>query len=202
MVVNLRRVMIVREGTKTSMKLPDTNPRDDPAGLWALQLELLMRAEFILGPRDLSKEICQPDFADDGPRIRNTPELDGAFVELNRDAECSWPETVFEMAHETVHLLNPIPGNANYLEEGVAVAFSLSVQQLYGVSVQTSMKSYLYALQLVAILPGGPFEVGKGIRERVGALSDARVEDLGELFPNVDKTVLSKLAEEFVRDLG
>ena len=106
------------------------------------------------------------------------------------------------MAHETVHLLNPISGNANYLEEGVAVAFSLSVQQLYGVSVQTSMKSYLYALQLVAILPGGPFEVGKGIRERVGALSDARVEDLGELFPNVDKTVLSKLAEEFVRDMG
>ena len=184
------------------MKLPDTNPRDDPAGLWALQLELLMRAEFILGPRDLSKEICQPDFADDGPRIRNTPELDGAFVELNRDSECSWPETVFEMAHETVHLLNPISGNANYLEEGVAVAFSLSVQQLYGVSVQTSMKSYLYALQLVAILPGGPFEVGKGIRERVGALSDARGEDLGELFPNVDKTVLSKLAEEFVRDMG
>ena len=179
------------------MKLPDTNPRDDPAGLWALQLELLMRAESILGPRDLSKEICQPDFADDGPRIRNTPELDGAFVELNRDAECSWPETVFEMAHETVHLLNPIPGNANYLEEGVAVAFSLSVQQVYGICIPPRMKSYLCALGLVVALPGGPLEAGRRVRERVGALSDATVQDLEELFPSVDGSVLSKLVEEF-----
>ena len=184
------------------MKLPDTNPRDDPAGLWALQLELLSIAESILGPRDSSKKLYQPQFIDGVPHIFNTKNPDGVIVRLSRNGECYWPTVVFEMAHETVHLLNPIPGNANYLEEGVAVAFSLSVQQLYGVSVQTSMKSYLYALQLVAILPGGPFEVGKGIRERVGALSDARVEDLGELFPNVDKTVLSKLAEEFVRDMG
>ena len=183
------------------MKLPDTNPRDDPAGLWALQLELLSIAESILGPRDSSKKLYQPQFIDGVPHIFNTKNPDGVIVRLSRNGECYWPTVVFEMAHETVHLLNPIPGNANYLEEGVAVAFSLSVQQLYGVSVQTSMKSYLYALQLVAILPGGPFEVGKGIRERVGALSDARVEDLGELFPNVDKTVLSKLAEEFERDL-
>ena len=191
------------KGTKTSMKLPETNPRDDTAGLWALQLELLSIAESILGPRDVSKKIYQPEFTNgDIPSISNTPNLDGAFVLLSRLGKCSWPETVFEMAHETVHLLNPVCGNANYLEEGVAVAFSLGVQQLYGVSVQPSMKSYLYALQLVAILPGGPFEAGKGIRERVGALSDARVEDLGELFPNVDKTVLSKLAEEFVRDMG
>ena len=105
------------------------------------------------------------------------------------------------MAHETVHLLNPIPGNANYLEEGVAVAFSLGVQQLYGVSVQTSMKSYLYALQLVVMLPGGPFEAGKRVRDRVGALSDATVEVLEELFPSIDEAVLSKLAEEFVRDM-
>ena len=183
------------------MKIPDTNPRDDPAGLWKLQLELLSIAESVLGPRDSSKKIYQPKFTDDGPGIRNTPELDGAFVELNRVAECSWPETVFEMAHETVHLLNPIPGNANYLEEGVAVAFSLGVQQLYVVSVQTSMKSYLYALQLVSMLLGGPFEAGKRVRDRVGALSDATVEVLEELFPSIDEAVLSNLAEEFVRDM-
>ena len=183
------------------MNLPETNPRDDPPGLWKLQWELLSVAESVLGPRNVSKKIYQPQFTDDGPGIRNTPELDGAVVELNRVSECSWPETVFEMAHETVHLLNPICGNANYLEEGVAVAFSLGVQQLYGVSVQTSMKSYLYALQLVAMLPGGPFEAGKQARDRVGALSDATVEVLEELFPSMDEAVLSKLAEEFVKDM-
>ena len=106
------------------------------------------------------------------------------------------------MAHETVHLLNPIPGNANYLEEGVAVAFSLSVQPLYGICIPPRMKSYLCALGLVVALPGGPLEPGRRVRERVGALSAATVQDLRELFSNVDSTVLSKLAEEFVRDLG
>ena len=40
-----------------------------------------------------------------------------------------WPTVVYELAHETVHLLNPVfLGEANYLEEGVAVAFSLHGQ--------------------------------------------------------------------------
>ncbi|MCY4528223.1 MAG: hypothetical protein OXD46_04235 [Chloroflexi bacterium] len=184
------------------MKLPETNPVDDPEGLWALQLELLMRAEYTLGSRDPSKKICDSRFVDDGPHIRNSPNMDAAWVELSRNGENYWPTAVFEMAHETVHLLNPIAGNANYLEEGVAVEFSLGVQSSYGVSVQTSMKSYLCALQLVRMLPGNPLEAGRLVRERVGALSDATVPDLTELFPSVDETVLCKLTEEFDRNMA
>ena len=185
------------------MKLPETDPRDDPAGLWALQQELLMRAEFALGPRDASKTIYQPQFTEEGyPHITNTPNFDGAFVEVTHRAACSWPEAVFEMAHETVHLLNPIPGNENILEEGVAAAFSLIIQPVYGISIQTSMKSYLYALKLVATIPGGPLEAGRRVREHVGALSAARVQDLEQLFPDVEVSLLRKLVEEFDRDMG
>ena len=191
-----------REGTQTWMKLPETDPRDDPAGLWALQQELLMRAEFALGPRDASKTIYQPQYTEEEyPHITITPNFDGAFVEVAGRAACSWPEAVFQMAHETVHLLNPITGNTNYVEEGVALAFSLGVQPFYGICVQTSMKSYLYALQLVAMLPGGPLEAGRRVRERVGALSAATVQDLERLFPGVEGSLLSKLVEEFDRDM-
>ena len=183
------------------MKLPDTNPRDDPAGLWALQLELLSIAESILGPRDSSKKLYQPQFIGGVPHIFNTKNPDGVIVRLSRNGECYWPTVAFEMAHETVHLLNPIPGNANYLEEGVAVAFSLGVQSFYGINVPISMKSYLYALQLVAMLPDGPLEAGSRVRERVGALTAVTERDLEELFPNVDRAVLSKLTEEFDRDM-
>lgn len=184
------------------MKLPETNPRDDPEGLWALQQELLMRAEFALGPRDASKKIYQPVFTDsDFPFITNTPNFDGAFVEMTRAAELSWSEVVFEMAHETVHLLNPIAGSANCLEEGVAVAFSMGVQPVYSVCILPRIKSYLYALRLVCMLAGDPLEAGRLIRQRVGALSDATVQDLAKLFPSVDGTVLSKLVEEFDRDM-
>ena len=182
------------------MKLPQTNPRDDPSALWALQMELMSIAESVLGRRDLSKKVYQPQFNDDVPHLRNTPNEDGAFVELSRSAECDWPTVVFEMAHETVHLLNPIPGDANYLEEGVAVVFSLSVQPVYGISMPVSMQSYQYALQLVSTLPGGPLEVGRRVRDRVGGLDVATEQDLTELFPGADRVILSKLAERFVRD--
>ena len=180
------------------MQFPETKPRDDPDGLWALQVELLSMAQSFLGRRDLSKQICQPQFTDDGPQIRNTPNLDGAFVELSRDGECDWPEVVFEMAHETVHLINPVAGNTNNLEEGVAVAFSLHVQPAYSICIRPSSPSYLHVFQLASMLPGGPLEAARRVRDRVGALSNLTARDLSELFPNVDTVVLGKLAERFI----
>ena len=63
------------------------SPRDDPSSLWSVQLRLLQLAEDILGSRDASKTIYQPVFADDAPYIRNTPNFDGAFAKLSRNAE-------------------------------------------------------------------------------------------------------------------
>ena len=92
-------------------------PREDPSALWSVQLQLLSLAEDTLGPRDISKVIYQPIFTDHDPNIRNTPNLDGAFAELSRNAEGYWPTVAKELAHETVHLLNPKPGN------GTAIIF-------------------------------------------------------------------------------
>ena len=100
------------------MQLPQTSPKDDPVALWALQLDLLAIAEAALGARDTSKKIYQPKFADDGPHMRNTPELDGAFAELSRNSQYYWPTAINEMAHETVHLLDPAPATGNYFCEG------------------------------------------------------------------------------------
>ena len=181
------------------MPLPATQPVNDPAGLWALQLELLTMAESLLGPRDASKKIYQPRFTDQGPQLRNTPGLDGAGVELSRNGQRYWPTVVFEMSHETVHLLNPIAGNTNNLEEGVAVAFSLHVQPSYGISIPVAMPSYLYALRLVQALPAGPLAAAARVRRQLGSLSAATPQCLAELFPEVDGGVLAKLAEGFVR---
>ena len=178
-------------------RLPETKPRDDPGALWALQVDLLSMAESILGRRDHSKKIYQPQFSDHGPCIRNTPNLDGAFAELSRASELCWPAVVFEMAHETIHLLNPVTGSTNNLEEGVAVAFSLYVQPSFGVSIQPSTPSYLHALQLARTLPGGPFQAAALVRNRFGALNNITIQDLRRLFPSVGEEVLSSLAESF-----
>ena len=59
-------------------RFPDAYPRDDPAALWTLQRDP------VLGPRDTSKTIFQPQFHDNGPQLRNTSSLDGAFVEMSQ----------------------------------------------------------------------------------------------------------------------
>ena len=176
------------------MRLPATQPVNDPTGLWSLQLELLATVESLLGPREASKKIYQPQFTDYGPLLRNTPALDGAYVELSRNGRHYWPTVVFEMSHETVHLLNPIPGNTNNLEEGVAIAFSLHVQSSYGISIPVSMPSYLYALRLVQALPEGPLGAAARVRRQVGSFSAATPQCLVELFPEVDGGVLANLA--------
>ena len=185
------------------MNLPNTDPVDSAPGLWALQWQLIEIAEHELGPRDRSKNVYQPKFAGDGPFLRNTPDFDGAFVELSRNAEHYWPTAIFEMAHETVHLLNPVALDVgNVLEEGVAVAFSLHVQSIYGFKMAVTMPSYVHALELARSLPGGALASGKLVRASVGALSSATARSLADLFPEVEENVLVRLASKFDRDLS
>ena len=143
------------------MQLPDGRPEVDPQALWRLQNELLTLAESLLGPRDSAKKIYQPNFDSDGPHIRNTPNLDGAFAELSPNAAGYWPTVVYEMGHETVHLLNPDRLGVNFLEEGMAVAFSLRAMERYGLPVEgIREESYAKALGLVRQLSPDVFAAG------------------------------------------
>ena len=184
------------------LTLPATpSPREDPSGLWSMQVHLLKLAEDILGPRDTSKLVYQPVFHDDGPHIRNTPNLDGAFAELSRNAEGYWPTALYELAHETVHLLNPRPGIGNWLEEGIAVAFSRYSEQRYGLYNQCiGMDSYRRALELVSRLPSDPLVAGRLIREACGALNNATENIVMTLFPGADSGTLTEICKQFERD--
>lgn len=158
-----------------------------------------MAAEQLLGERDKTKTIYQPSFHNQGPHIRNTPTLDGAFVELSNSSKVYWPTVVYEMAHETVHLLNPTVGNTNWLEEGVAVEFSIHAQKLYVVPVQAPTSGpYLEALQMVRLLPGGVFAAAHAVRKMTGALSAISVEHLSDLFPSVATSDLRRLSDKCV----
>jgi hypothetical protein len=106
------------------------SPKEAPSSLWTLQNELIQEAEALLGPRDYSKIVYQPDWNCDGPHIRYTPSKDGAFAELGFNAMNDWKMAVYQLAHETVHLLDQHGGErTNNLEEGAAVRFSLDMLQ-------------------------------------------------------------------------
>ena len=178
-----------------------SSPGQDPSALWSVQLQLLELAEDILGPRDGSKIMYRPVFTEAGPNIRNTPNLDGAFAELSRNAEAYWPTAVYELAHETAHLLNPMPGNGNWLSEGIAVAFADYAQRCYGIEPQSiGMASYRRALELVSKLFPDALTAGRRIRDACGSLDSATRYILETLFPSADPEILTQLCKPFERD--
>jgi hypothetical protein len=179
--------------------LPARLPSADEATLWQLQNHLLDEAQTLLGARDAQIQVCQPVFRDGGPRLRNTPNRRGAFAELSLGAANSWPTTIYELGHETVHILNPVAGHTNWLEEGVAVDFSIWAQNRYQVQVQQpSSGPYFEALQLVRGLPGGTFAAARQIRNTCGALSAADIGVLRKLFPSSVSSNWQKLCAQCV----
>lgn len=137
-------------------------------------------------------------FRDDGPMVINTPPLNGVFAGLSRSAKRCWPAAVYELAHETVHLLNPTVGQPNWLEEGFAVAFSIEMSGLTPHPMIPPPGSiHLRALDLLRSLPGDHRETARILRRRCTALNVVNVDLLSEVFPAAEPALLVRLAETF-----
>jgi len=161
---------------------------------WILQQDLIGVAEELMGPRSLAFRLRAPTFQDGGPRLRFSPDLSEVWVELSRNAAGYWPTLVFELAHETIHLLDPVIGYTNFLEEGVATHFQfLITPKISGVEIPVTLESYRAAQSLVLELGSRPFEVARLVRARCGALGRASAEDLWSLFPFADSGVIESL---------
>jgi hypothetical protein len=179
------------------ISFPSERPDGHAPCVWHVQQLLLQAVESLLGPREGRYTICQPRFltTDGQPHIWSNADQAGAY--LSTASAGYWPTLVYELAHETVHLLNPVVGSTNLLEEGVAVAFSVSQSALLTDHPQRPSptdKRYVTAHSLVEGLPGGAFPAGRLVRERFGALGRLTQPQLESLFPAVGASVLTKLA--------
>lgn len=182
-----------------AFNIPNSIPEQDPTGIWSLQKQLMTWAENLVGPRDPARQIYQPVFHEFGPRIRNTPSFDGAFAELGPGGKRCWPTVVYELAHETIHLLNPVAGHTNWLEEGVAVEFSIYAQLKLGLKIKAPRSGpYREAMELVRSLRGGVFASAHRIRSIAESLSEVTFDQLHLNFADDDRAILKKLSEECV----
>jgi len=182
------------------LPFPPERPDHSPVFVWAVQQQLLQKAEARLGTKDPAKEVYQPTFSDTGPCIINTPELDGARADLSRNAAGYWPTTVYELAHETVHLLDPIPGATIVLEEGVAEMFALEmVTTLAGEVFMSSLPSYADACNAMKKLTSDIYGAARRVRETCGALSRATRADISHLFPDAAPVLIEALTSQFKR---
>lgn len=168
-------------------------PRDDSVAVWALQQYLLCQAELRFGSRDVSKKIYQPSFHGGAPQIINSASADGAWAVLSSNAGGYWPTAMYELAHETVHLLNPIIGGAKYLEEGLAVKFSVEMSAITTHPMEPIDVFYKHALDLVNSLPSDPYAIAKTCRATCGSLDCVTPSHLVAICPRVPIGVANEL---------
>ena len=176
---------------------PDAPPKEVMPVLKTVQDELLSKAESHPGSRDRTYEILAPRFlGEPRPCIFHYPQEKAAYISLSTVAADYWNAAEAEMSHEVVHLLNPIAGDTNYLEEGIAAAFAQYAASHYEFFYRPS-DHYRDALELVHRLPVNPLRAGRLLRTRFGALSAVSSQHLLEHFTGVGDDVAESLARKF-----
>lgn len=178
-------------------------PAEDGAALWLLQLELMEYAEGLFGARNRSKILYCPDFDEDGPFVRHTPNFDGAFADLSLGSRIYWPCALYELAHETIHLLDPrgstetgVP-KANYLEEAAATLFALHCTDVAGLDKPVLNGNYAVAVDAMEKTGADPFSLASTLRAKHGHLSAITSEDILTEAPSCPADVAALLADPF-----
>jgi hypothetical protein len=185
--------------------IPSTLPQEsfDQVVVW--QLRLLERAQECFGPCSGSKQFHCHRFDPTGPLVRHTADGTGVLVVLSMGAAKDWRAAVFELAHETIHLFDPVKGNARIFEEGVAVLFSLEIaREVFGdgghdagLCATLKHSSYREARDLMRKLGPDALTKVRAVRERCGGLSQVTVDHLREVYPGQEDATLQRLCEEF-----
>lgn len=124
-------------------------------------------------------------------------------VRINLTADCSRVGYVFEAGHEAVHCLNPCNHGETFLEEAVAVAFSLRVTETRfgrtGLDRCKLTQDYERALRLAATIDDDVVRLGRRLRGHVGNLRKVGLAAVKELYPHTPESIVRQILEAFPR---
>lgn len=162
-------------------------PADDKsAGVKAKQM-IIVKMESLFGARDKTFTIDDDITYHDGrPRVWTYDQANKKCkVILSNGCLDFWPCFVYEMAHESIHLLNPQPEAASYLEEGIAVWFSDYMMKECNYEKHFPRGDYKKALKLVTLIKDAPPNIVKKIRGENLNLTDITHAELRHLYPKL-----------------
>lgn len=105
--------------------LDQTHINEDKYNLSFWLRDMLRMAEDLYGPRDPSYSVSHIDTGHEISRIMfSGNNSNNIYIRLETDPADWISQALYQLAHETVHLLAPVRGKANNLEEGVATYFA------------------------------------------------------------------------------
>jgi hypothetical protein len=187
----------------TSMPIPN-------GSTWTLTTyfgQMLSEAEELYGHRDLNWTPIGVEFFDcTVPHIWFPGNRNQVAIRLTLSASNDLNEALWQLAHETVHILGPVgTGNANNLEEGVATHFALNVSHYTDKSrvplfrQNLEQTPYHSALQdCEALLQMDPGIINE-LRKQQPYLSLITAKQMLDVLPSCDRALAERLASRFPR---
>lgn len=188
--------------------------RDIPNGYtWTLASRLgdmLHHSEKMFGERDKSFTILGIEFMQSGPRIWYPKNNKSIVIQLTPEALNSEAIALYQLAHESVHLLSPSgSANANVLEEGVAVWFSWWYLKLTlnvdGEEFTKSAKNYYAAGLLVEkAMNHNPefFKQARMLQPEIWKITKEEIKSLCSILSDDEALILSTPFSKFQPSLN
>lgn len=175
--------------------------RPDGSPAWTLTTCLghfLAEAECLLGPRDRSWTVLGVEFFGDRPCTWFPGDRRHLAVRLSLSAAHDPKRALFQLAHETVHLLAPVQlGQATVLEEGLAAWFADQQSHNLGLDMVDSTASYRDAATLAAHLVTLWPEAIRQTRHDQPVISEIAPEQLLKAAPGLDPAKADALCRRF-----
>ncbi len=166
------------------------------------QAEMLFLMNNLFGPRDQSYILAGIEFIAGRPRTRFCLG-NNIIIQLHTSTMFDQTELLRELAHETVHILSPLPGRpVKIIEEGMAECFSylymrdtMKIRTLPPSSISYSEAQWLVSMLLTL----DPYAI-KRIREDEPVLSKITKSLILKHYPAFDEGMAARLTRTFVWD--
>ena len=171
-------------------------------GLKELLFKMIEDAEFLFGPRDRSYELLEPRITEASVATPITYPFRKIRIYLTSNAKTARYMAAYELSHEAIHVLSPLPYGeaATVLEEGLATYFSFRcVKSIYGVQFETTgWRHYDAAFRAVSTLLARNEFVIKELRVRQPVISKIDVKLLVDV-AGIDLELAKFLCRDFVK---
>ncbi len=161
---------------------------------------ILNSAELKYGERDKSYTLLGIEFTSDVlPRIWYPGNCKNVIIQITMNCLNDINRAVYQVAHETIHCLSPTGGrNGNFLEEGLAVHFSIEYTRNNGNGIWLSgIPKYDVALRLIEQLFIIDQDIIKKLRQKEPIFSLMTKELLIMTNKNIPENLADNLTKKF-----
>ncbi len=160
--------------------------------------QILEMVESEFGPRDKRYTILGIEFRNGVPQIWFPENCGNVVIQLSREAMQEPKRALFQLAHESVHLLDPHAGGANLLEEGTATRFALHyITTEFRCPYRTGDQRYDEASCLVQKLVNARPDALKELRRLHGPLRGVTAAQIRDIALELECSIAERLAQDF-----